>query len=38
MQAQLVTCTAPGAWRSLTLFETCLAPLVGAPRPSAFVF
>lgn len=38
MQAQLVTCTAPGAFRSVTLFETCLAPLVNAPQPAAFVF
>lgn len=38
MRAQLLTRTAPGACRSVTLFETCLAPLVGAPRPAAFVF
>jgi protein-L-isoaspartate(D-aspartate) O-methyltransferase len=38
MQAQLVTCTAPGAFRSITLFETCVAPLVNAPQPAAFVF
>ena len=38
MKAQLVTCTAPGAYRSLTLFETCIAPLQNAPRPVAFVF
>ena len=38
MQAQLVTCTAPGAFRSVTLFETCGAPLLNAPHPSAFVF
>lgn len=38
MQAQLVTCTAPGAFRSVTLFETCVAPLVNAPHPAAFVF
>lgn len=38
MQAQLVTCTAPGAFRSVTLFETCVAPLVNAPQPAAFVF
>ncbi len=38
MQAQLVTCTAPGAFRSVTLFETCEAPLLNAPHPSAFVF
>ena len=38
MQAQLVTCTAPGALRSVTLFETCVAPLLNAPHPAAFVF
>lgn len=38
MHAQLVTCTAPGAFRSLTLFETSLAPLANAPRPVRFVF
>ncbi len=38
MQAQLVTCTAPAAFRSVTLFETCVAPLVNAPHPAAFVF
>src|SRR5512143_3380408 len=38
MQAQLVTCTAPRTTRSITLFETCVAPLVNAPQPAAFVF
>jgi protein-L-isoaspartate(D-aspartate) O-methyltransferase len=38
MQAQLVTCTAPGAFRNVTLFETCVAPLHNAARPAAFVF
>ncbi len=38
MQAQLVTCTAPGAFRSVTLFETCVTALVNAARPAAFVF
>jgi protein-L-isoaspartate(D-aspartate) O-methyltransferase len=38
MQAQLVTCTAPGAFRSVTLFETCVAPLLNAPHPAAFTF
>jgi len=38
MQAQLMTCAAPGAARSVTLFETCVAPLLNAPHPSAFVF
>ena len=38
MHAQLITRTAPGATRSVTLFETCVAPLVNAPQPAAFVF
>ena len=38
MQAQLITCTAPGATRSITLFETCVAPLINAPHPAVFVF
>ncbi|WP_324779702.1 protein-L-isoaspartate O-methyltransferase family protein [Thiobacillus sedimenti] len=38
MQARLITCTAPGAARGVTLFETCVAPLVNAPQPAAFVF
>jgi len=38
MQAKLVTCTAPGATRSVTLFETSVAPLLNAPQPAAFVF
>ena len=38
MQAKLVTCTAPGAFRSVSLFETCVAPLLNAPQPAAFVF
>jgi protein-L-isoaspartate(D-aspartate) O-methyltransferase len=38
MEAQLITCTAPGATRSVTLFETCVAPLLNAPQPAAFVF
>ena len=38
MQAQLITCTAPGATRSVVLFETCVAPLLNAPQPAAFVF
>jgi protein-L-isoaspartate(D-aspartate) O-methyltransferase len=38
MQAQLVTCTAPGVTRSVTLFETSVAPLANAPQPAAFVF
>jgi protein-L-isoaspartate(D-aspartate) O-methyltransferase len=38
MQAQLVSCNAPGAYRSVTLFETCIKSLVNAPHPAAFVF
>jgi protein-L-isoaspartate(D-aspartate) O-methyltransferase len=38
MQAQLVTSTAPGKYRSVTLFETCVTALVNAPHPAAFVF
>lgn len=38
MHAQLITRTAPGATRSVTLFETCVAPLLNAPQPAAFVF
>ncbi|MFZ0105947.1 MAG: protein-L-isoaspartate O-methyltransferase [Thiobacillus sp.] len=38
MQAQLVTCSARGAYRSVTLFETCVKALVNAPHPAAFVF
>jgi protein-L-isoaspartate(D-aspartate) O-methyltransferase len=38
MQAQIMTCTAPGSTRSIVLFETCVAPLLNAPHPAAFVF
>ncbi|MHB1214270.1 MAG: protein-L-isoaspartate O-methyltransferase family protein [Thiobacillus sp.] len=38
MYAQLITRTAPGATRSVTLFETCVAALINAPHPAAFVF
>jgi protein-L-isoaspartate(D-aspartate) O-methyltransferase len=38
MEAQLVTCSAPGAYRSVTLFETCIKALTNAPHPAAFVF
>lgn len=38
MHAQLITRTAPGATRSVTLFETCVTALTNAPRPAAFVF
>lgn len=38
MRARLVTCSAPGAWRSVDLFETVIAPLVNAERPPRFRF
>jgi len=38
MQAQLLTCSTPGVFRSVTLFETCVPPLIHAPQPAAFVF
>lgn len=37
MEARLVTCAAPGAYRAVGLFETCIAPLRNAPRPGRFV-
>ena len=38
MSARLVTCTAPGAYHTVDLFETVLAPLVNAERPPRFRF
>ncbi len=38
MVARLVTCTAPGAFRSVELFDTLLAPLVNAEQPARFHF
>ena len=38
MVARLVTCTAPGAFRSVELFDTLLAPLVNAEQPPRFRF
>ncbi|MHB1143594.1 MAG: protein-L-isoaspartate O-methyltransferase family protein [Thiobacillus sp.] len=38
MEAQLITCSAPGTTRSVTLFETCVAPLLNAPHSALFVF
>lgn len=38
MEAQLVTCVAPGQYRADQLFETCIPPLVNAPRRSRFTF
>ena len=38
MTAKIVTCTAPGAFRTVELFETLLAPLVNCEQPSRFRF
>jgi protein-L-isoaspartate(D-aspartate) O-methyltransferase len=38
MEAQLVTCAAPGSYRVVNLFETCAPPLVNAAQPQRFVF
>ncbi len=38
MTAKIVTCTAPGAFRTVELFETLLAPLVNCEQPSRFTF
>jgi protein-L-isoaspartate(D-aspartate) O-methyltransferase len=38
MSAKLVTCTAPGAFRTVELFETLLAPLANCAQPSRFRF
>jgi protein-L-isoaspartate(D-aspartate) O-methyltransferase len=38
MVARLVTCTAPGAFRTVELFDTLLAPLVNAEQPARFRF
>ncbi len=38
MVAQLVTCTAPGAFGTRALFDTVLAPLVNAAQPPRFKF
>ena len=38
MTARLVSCTAPGVFHSIDLFETVLAPLVNAEHPSRFRF
>jgi protein-L-isoaspartate(D-aspartate) O-methyltransferase len=38
MEARLVTCIAPGAYRSAGLFETCITALRNAPQPEKFVF
>jgi protein-L-isoaspartate(D-aspartate) O-methyltransferase len=38
MVARLTTCTAPGAFRTVELFDTLLAPLVNAEQPPRFRF
>jgi protein-L-isoaspartate(D-aspartate) O-methyltransferase len=38
MQARLVVCTAPGAWRSVDLFETVIRPLANAAQAPRFRF
>ncbi len=38
MEARLITRIAANEWRSEVLFETAIAPLVGAPQPPAFAF
>ena len=38
MTARLVSCTAPGAFHNVDLFETVVAPLTNAEQPSRFRF
>jgi protein-L-isoaspartate(D-aspartate) O-methyltransferase len=38
MRARLVTCTGPGAFHTVDLFETVVAPLVNAEQPPRFRF
>ena len=38
MEARLVRCLEPGAFQTVDLFETCLAPLKNAPQPRRFTF
>lgn len=38
MTARLVTCTGPGAFHTVDLFETVVAPLVNAEQPARFRF
>jgi protein-L-isoaspartate(D-aspartate) O-methyltransferase len=38
MTAKIFTCTAPGEYRAVELFETMLAPLANCERPSRFRF
>ncbi|MGH8518745.1 MAG: protein-L-isoaspartate O-methyltransferase family protein [Panacagrimonas sp.] len=38
MEARLVTCAVAGAWSTIGLFETCIAPLRNAVQPERFAF
>lgn len=38
MEAQLITCVAPGAYQTVGLFETCIPPLRNALQRERFVF
>lgn len=38
MSAKLVTCTAPGVYRAVDMFETVIAPLVNCEQPARFTF
>jgi protein-L-isoaspartate(D-aspartate) O-methyltransferase len=38
MTAKILTCSAPGAFRTAALFETLIAPLANCERPSRFSF
>ena len=38
MEARLVTCVAAGAFSTIGLFETCIAPLRNAAQPERFAF
>jgi len=38
MSAQLVTCTTPGEYRTVDLFETVIAPLINCEQPARFKF
>ncbi len=38
MVARLVTCSAPGAFRGVDLFDTLLSPLANAEQPPRFIF
>jgi protein-L-isoaspartate(D-aspartate) O-methyltransferase len=38
MEARLITCVAAGAYDTVGLFETCIAPLRNALQPERFVF